>query len=91
MPLSVARFLKTLRIITMLLPDNIHPENTVYFNGAYVLQVLQQKPLQTYLELYQNVRSIKNMAYSMFILCLDWLFLINAAQINMQGEVELCS
>lgn len=56
-----------------------------------MLQVLQQKPLQTYLELYQNVRSVRNMAYTMFILCLDWLFLINAAQINMQGEVELCS
>ncbi|MBB5623206.1 hypothetical protein HDE69_004289 [Pedobacter cryoconitis] len=91
MLLFVAKFLKTQKTIIMLLPDNIHPENTVYFNGAYVLQVLQQRPLQTYLELYQNVKAIKNMAYSMFILCLDWLFLLNAAQINSQGEVELCS
>jgi hypothetical protein len=83
--------LKTRKTTTMLLPDNVHPENTVYFNGAYVLQALQQKPLQTYLELYQNVKVLKNMAYSMFILCLDWLFLIDAAQMNSQGGVELCS
>ena len=88
---SAAKFLKTRKTTTMLLPDNVHPENTVYFNGAYVLQILQQKPIQTYLELYQNVKAVKNMAYSMFILCLDWLFLLNVAEINTHGEVKLCS
>lgn len=75
----------------MLLPDNIHPENTVYFNGAIVLQLLQEKRVQNYFELFEKVKKNKNMAYTMFILCLDWLFLLNVAQINEHGEVELCS
>ncbi|HFG2109785.1 TPA: ABC-three component system middle component 6, partial [Vibrio cholerae] len=26
----------------MLLPDNIHPDNSVYYNGAIVLKILQE-------------------------------------------------
>lgn len=91
MRLSAARFLRTRKIIIMLLPDNIHPENTVYYNGAFVLQVLQEKPVQSYFELFEKVKKLRNMAYTMFVLCLDWLFLLNVAQVNEHGEVELCS
>jgi len=36
----------------MLLPDNIHPENSIYYNGAVVLQVLQENNKLGMLELY---------------------------------------
>ena len=74
----------------MLLPDNIHPENTVYFNGAIVLNVLQQGGTDTLIGLYQKVKEFKNMSFSLFVLCLDWLFLINTAILNENGEVTLC-
>jgi hypothetical protein len=74
----------------MLLPDNIHPENSVYYNGAIVLQALQKSNNQSILNLYQNVRSLRNISFSLFVLCLDWLYLINAAKINERNEVELC-
>ncbi|RQV96079.1 MAG: hypothetical protein EH224_05070 [Calditrichaeota bacterium] len=75
----------------MLIPDNIHPENTVYYNGAFVLQALQKKDRQNLLDLYQNVKQERNMSFPIFILCLDWLYLLNAAIINANGIVELCS
>lgn len=75
----------------MLLPDNIHPDNTIYYNGAFVLQSLQKKNVQTLLELYQNVKQKVNLSFSVFILCLDWLFLIDVARIDINGEVKLCS
>lgn len=75
----------------MLLPDNIHPDNSVYFNGAIVLQSLQSKKEQQLLDLYQNVRQTRNISFSLFVLCLDWLYLINAAKLNNHGTVELCS
>ena len=74
----------------MLLPDNIHPENSVYFNGAFVLQVLQNKTNLDLLELYQNVKEIKQMSFSTYVLCLDWLYLINVAELK-NGKVDLCS
>jgi uncharacterized protein YfkK (UPF0435 family) len=74
----------------MLLPDNIHPENTIYYNGAFVLESLQNKNIQTLIELYQNVKQKRNMSFSILILCLDWLYLIDVAEINEKGEVKLC-
>ena len=75
----------------MLLPDNIHPEHSIYYNGAIVLQSLQKQSNQGILDLFQNVRQKRKMNFSLFILCLDWLFLINAAILNQEGEIELCS
>lgn len=75
----------------MLLPDNIHPENSIYYNGAFVLEVLQKQSAQSILDLYQTVKLKRNMSFSVFVLCLDWLYLLNVAKINTKGEVILCS
>ncbi|BDR68149.1 hypothetical protein K144312032_23770 [Clostridium tetani] len=74
----------------MLLPDNINPELSIYYNGAIVIQELKNKNVQRIFELYQNVNKDKEMSFSTFILSLDWLYLINVALINKNGEVELC-
>jgi hypothetical protein len=74
----------------MLLPDNIHPENSIYYNGAFVLEVLQKQSSQSILDLYQNVKLKRNMSFSVFVLCLDWLYLLNVAKLNTKGEVILC-
>ena len=76
---------------TMLLPDNIHPENSVYYNGALVLELIQQYKRIELAELYILVKEKQNMSYPILILCLDWLYLLNAAIINKKGEICLCS
>ena len=75
----------------MLLPDNVHPEKSIYYNGAIVLQSLQKRTTQNIIDLFQNAKKQHNMSFAVFILCLDWLYLINVATINQKGEVELCS
>jgi hypothetical protein len=74
----------------MLLPDNIHPENSIYFNGAIVLKALQSNTSIDFLDLYQNVKNIQHMSFSTYILCLDWLYLINVAELK-EGKVHICS
>lgn len=75
----------------MLLPESIHPEDSIYYNGAIVLKSLQKQARQNILDLYQNVKQERLMSFAVFILCLDWLYLLNIATINQEGEVELCS
>jgi len=75
----------------MLLPDNIHPENSIYYNGAFVLKELQKNSNQELLDLYQNVKQHQDMSFSVFILCLDWLFLLDVAKLNNKDIIELCS
>ncbi|WP_378184152.1 ABC-three component system middle component 6 [Aquimarina sp. SS2-1] len=74
----------------MLLPDNIHPENSIYFNASLVLRTLQEFGELDMLDLYQKVTKNKKISFPVYILCLDWLYIINVAEIN-QGEVKLCS
>ena len=90
MRLSDVKFSKTLKITNMLLPDNIHPENSIYFNASIVLETLQEFGKLDMLDLYQNVTKNKKISFPVYILCLDWLYIINVAELN-QGEVKLCS
>ena len=91
MRLLDVKFLKTPKITTMLLPDNIHPENSIYYNGAFVIDSLKQDQKFNLLDLSQEVKAKRSMSFSVFILCLDWLYLIDVARINNLGEIELCS
>ncbi len=75
----------------MLLPDNIHPELSVYYNGSIVLGELKLKAKQPIFDLYQASKKINDMSFPTFILCLDWLYLIDLAKIDENGWVELCS
>lgn len=75
----------------MLIPDNIHPEQTIYFNGAFVLKTIQEHHVMDMLDLYIQTRAKQEMSMPVFVLCLDWLFLINLVILNDHGKVELCS
>ena len=74
----------------MLLPDNIKPENSIYYTGAMVLKSLQTKGNQSLYDLFNDMNKTHNMSFKVFMLSLDWLFLLNVAIINNE-EVKLCS
>ncbi len=75
----------------MLVPDNIHPEQTIYFNGAFVLKAIQKHRVMDMLDLYMQTITEREMSMPVFVLCLDWLFLLNMVTLNDRGKVELCS
>lgn len=74
----------------MLLPDNIHPENSIYFNASLVLSALQEYGKLEMLDLFQIINKNKKVSFPVYILCLDWLYIINVAELK-KGEVKLCS
>ena len=75
----------------MLVPDNIHPEQTIYFNGAFVLKAIQEHLVVDMLDLYIHTTTERKMSMPVFVLCLDWLFLPNLLTLNDPGKVKLCS
>ena len=91
MRLLGVKYLKILTATIMLLPDNIHPDNSIYYNGAFVINSLKKGTRYKMFDLYQEVKSKKQMSFSVFILCLDWLYLLEVAKLNTKGEIELCS
>lgn len=75
----------------MLIPDNIHPDQTVYLNGAFVLATIQEHRVMGLLELYIATESEREMSVPVFLLCLDWLFLIDLIELTSDGKVKLCT
>jgi len=75
----------------MLLPKDIDPELSIFYNGSIILQQLQIENSPDIIDLYNNVKKINDMSFSTYILSLDWLFLSEIAVVNESGEVKLCS
>ena len=91
MHLFGVKFLKIHTTTIMLLPDNIHPEKSIYYNAAFVIEFLKKDARYKILDLYQEVKKNRQMSFSIFILCLDWLYLLEVTILNSKGEIELCS
>lgn len=75
----------------MLLPDNVIPEYSLYYNGYLILNELKNLDNQYLFNLYFKAKNVNNMSFSTFILCLDWLYLMEMAEINEKGVIKLCS
>ena len=75
----------------MLLPDNIRPELTIYYNGAIILKELEIKNKYDIIDLYQKVKETNDMSFVTFMLRIDRLYLLQVAIINQKGEIEICS
>ena len=74
----------------MLLPDNIKPELSIYSIGSQILSVLKDNRSLPLINLFQKLRERSSVSFQSFVLGLDWLYLINAAEVNEQGDVVLC-
>ena len=63
---------------------------TIYFNGAFVLQAFQKQPIWDFIDLYQETISYQNikMSIPVFTLCLDWLFLLNLLEFSHEGTIK---
>lgn len=83
--------MKIRKVIKMLLPDSIHPKYSVYYIGALLLKTLQQRGAMSVADLYVTMKNDHDVSFKLYLLSLDWLYLINAAQINNKGDIALCS
>lgn len=50
----------------MLLPDNIQPELSIYYNGSLVLNELKKKNNQTLMSLYQSLKKYRNVFWDIY-------------------------
>lgn len=74
----------------MLLPKDIAPEDSIYYNGAVVMEVMLHNKRIKLSDLFCEVKKQKNISFATLLLCLDWLFLIDIVKLNGE-EVVLCS
>ncbi|WP_414672527.1 ABC-three component system middle component 6 [Lactovum miscens] len=75
----------------MLLPNETNPKKSVYYYGYEILKEVQNSSQELeLLDLYSKIKGNTSISLKVFSYSLDWLFLINAIKINVQGRVEKC-
>jgi hypothetical protein len=75
----------------MIINQNTNPKREIYYLGALTLEALQQGNGRVDLfDLFQRVTEKEEIAMSLFLFVLDWLFLINTIEQN-NGVITLCS
>ena len=74
----------------MLIPDNIRPESSIYYNGAMVLEEMQAAKRMSIGDLYVRLHERYSVSFATLLLSLDWLYLIDCVIVK-NGEVILCS
>lgn len=75
----------------MLLPDNIHPKNTLYYNGAMVIRALRELGEASLLDLLAECRTRVDVPMALLVLSIDWLYLAGRVRRNDAGNFVLCS
>ena len=75
----------------MLLPDNIHPKNTLYYNGAVVIRALRDLGEASLLDLLAKCRTRTDIPIALLVLSIDWLYLAGRLRRNDAGNFVLCS
>ncbi len=73
----------------MLIPDHIHPDDSIYYTGAKVLSEMQKAISLPIGELYVRVHTSLSISSANFLLCLDWLYLLDCLEVK-NGRVFLC-
>lgn len=76
----------------MLFPENRNPEDTVYYVGGVILKVMRDIGTTKYdfFELFKTVNEVHETRMLMFLMSLDWLFIIGIAKKATGGDVEIC-
>ena len=76
----------------MLLPKDINPTNTLYFNGALAIKAMNSSDTKTidFFELYEKLKASNQISFQSYIFALDWLYLIGSIKLGGHGKIEKC-
>lgn len=76
----------------MLLPNESKPEFSIYYNSSLILKILKNSDKEYTIEdLYKFIKAEYDLSLKIFSYCMDWLFLIEAVNVDSNGDVKLCT
>ena len=76
---------------SLILPVDVSPKESLYYIGGIALEILKKNETPMgFIDLFSELNKKLKVSINMFILVLDWLFLIDAATAEDDGVVRLC-
>ena len=76
----------------MLFDNDVNPHFDLYFLGAKLIDVFVNEDIRViaFNDLFHVVNRTFKMSISLFILTMDWLFLLGLIKFNSEEEIERC-
>jgi len=76
----------------MIISKNTNPERDIYFLGGKVIEILSaSKNVQfDYFELYFRINNEQAISLNLYILVLDWLFILGVIKNSSSKYIERC-
>ena len=76
----------------MLTSKEINPRNNIYYVGSKIIEKLNQDNIEfvDYFELYSNINKVHKISMQVFILSIDWLFLLKVVDLDDKGKLKKC-
>ncbi|WHP39099.1 MAG: hypothetical protein QJQ54_00265 [Mollicutes bacterium] len=76
----------------MIISQNINPKRNLYYIGSLIIEIIEKygKTISIH-NLFENLNKNKKdkISYSLFVLTLDWLFLLNIIKMN-ENNIKIC-
>jgi hypothetical protein len=76
----------------MLLSVNIKPDKDVYYLGAKVIEVLNEADGNRidFFDTFQKLNSIEKISMNLFVLSVDWLYILGVIKQSNDKYIEKC-
>ena len=75
----------------MVLSTNVDPQESLYYLGGLALESLHENnKCMKFVDLFLELNKKKEVSIRLFALVLDWLFLVEAAEVRDDGMVIIC-
>ena len=76
----------------MIVSKNISPQHDVYYLGAKLIELLSlsDKESYDYYELHKEFVKTQEVSFSLFLLVLDWLFILGVVRNVDNGGITKC-
>lgn len=76
----------------MIVSKNISPERDLYYLGSILIDIFQSKNIKEidYIELYSSFKEKSDIGANLFLLTLDWLFILGLIKNSDNGKIKRC-
>ena len=75
----------------MIIDNNTHPNRQLYYLGAKTIKAIKENDDEIeLLHLFEKIKEKEDLSLMLFILTLDWLYLLGAIR-KENGIIKLCS
>ncbi|MBW1650846.1 MAG: hypothetical protein JRJ44_09290 [Deltaproteobacteria bacterium] len=76
----------------MLLSVNIKPDKDVYYLGAKVIEILNEADGNRidFFDAFQKLNSIEKISMNLFVLSVDWLYILGVIKQSNDKYIEKC-